>query len=73
MLFRVGRFGDKVGDFGGFEAVGDVGSTVHALGFEGAFLFREVEEVDVFEGNVIQIEVAAEFELDFDEFGKVAA
>jgi hypothetical protein len=50
-----------------FESVEDVFPAIHAARLERTFLFGEVEEVDVGEGDVVEVEVAAEPELLFRE------
>jgi hypothetical protein len=65
--------GDEVGDVRSDEEVEDVRPAVHALRLERALLLGEVEEVDVAEGDVVEVEVAAEVELHLHELGQPAA
>ena len=72
-FFRLRGIVNEIGDFLFLQQVEDVRAAVHALGFERAFFLGEIEEMDVFEGDVVEIEVAAEFQLDLHEFREPAA
>src|SRR5690349_17560333 len=50
-----------------FQKVENVRPAIHATRLERAFLFREIEQRDVFERDVIEIEVSAKLELHPDK------
>src|SRR5207245_9517257 len=67
------RRADMIVDAPFLQIIKNVRTAVHAARLERTLLFREVVERNVFEGNVVKIEVAAEIELPLDEFREPAA
>ena len=60
-------------DLANFQKVENVRPAVHAAGFERAFLFCEIEERDMLEGDVVEVEVTAKFQVDFHELAQPTA
>ena len=61
LALGAGGIADVVGDAALLEVIEDVGADVEAAGLERVFLLGEIEEGDEVEGDVVEIEVAAEF------------
>ena len=55
-----------------FQKIENVRAAIHAARLQRAFLFREIEQRNVFERNVVEIEVAAKPQLDFHELRQPA-
>src|SRR5258706_4229100 len=64
---------DVIGNVALFEVIKDIRATIHTARAQRTFLLREIEERNVLEGDVIEIKIAAEIQLHFDEFGEPAA
>src|SRR4051812_10807331 len=71
--FALGGVADVVRNSGALEEVEDIGAAIHATRLQRIFLFGEVEQRNVPERNVVEIEVATELQLGFDEFRKPPA
>ena len=56
-----------------FEVVEDIWPAIHPAGLERISFLGEIVERNVFEGDIVQIEITSKIELNFDEFGKPAA
>src|SRR5258708_6395517 len=56
-----------ISDLALFEVIKNVGSSIHAARLQWAFLLTEVIKRNVLEGDIVEIEIAAKIELDFDE------
>src|SRR4030095_3275872 len=74
-IFRLAAAGiaDVVIDVLHFQKVENIRTTIQAAGLEWVFLLAEIEQGNVPERNVVEIEVAAKFELGFHELREPAA
>src|SRR5882757_407465 len=54
------------------KVVEDIWPAIHPAGLERISFLGEIIERNVFEGDIVQIEIAAKIELNFDEFRKPA-
>jgi len=66
-LFRVAPIGGVVGHLRLDEVIEDVPALVHATGHEQVVLFAIIELVDVFERDVVELEIARVAVEAFDE------
>src|SRR5437899_2277811 len=55
-----------------FQIIEDIGTAVHATGFERIFLLRKIEQGDVLEWDVVEVKITAELQLSFDKTRKQA-
>src|SRR5476651_2263881 len=58
-----------VGDTAVLEMIDNIRADVQAAGLQRVFFLRKIEQRDVFEGDVVEIEVAAEFQVDLEQLG----
>src|SRR5690242_10996867 len=61
-----------IGDRALFQIIENVGSSIHAPGLQRAAFFSKVVKRNVFEGNIVEIEITAKVQVNFDEFRKPA-
>ena len=64
------RVAHVVRELANFQKIENVRPAVHAARFERAFLFREIEERNMLEGDVVEVKVTAKFQVDFHEFAQ---
>src|SRR5580765_8477491 len=53
-----------------YKVVEDIWPAIHPAGLERISFLGEIIERNVFEGDIVQIEITAKIELNLDEFGK---
>src|ERR1051326_1192548 len=64
------RIAHVVGNPASLQMIEDVRADIQSTGLERVFFLGEIEQRDVFEGNVVEIEVAAKFKMNLEQLRK---